>query len=81
MSKLTNRQKIVKVANAMRTDNHYVVSRIEKGQQKIFKCTGPCGKNFDLSESVEYGAAVAMFEARDGMCVGCYYKKTGVLLY
>ena len=38
-------------------------------------------RNVDLSESEEYGAAVAMFKNRDGMCVGCYYKLTGNLVY
>lgn len=79
-SKLTNKQKIIKAANALRKDNRFIVSKIEKGQQKTFKCP-ECGESFDLSKSVEYGAAVEMFEKRNGMCVGCYYKKTGVLLY
>jgi len=81
MSKLTNKQTVIKDANASRTDNRYIVSKIEKGQQKTFKCKGKCGKRFDLSKSEEYGAAVEMWEARGGMCVGCYYDKTGDLLY
>jgi len=53
---------------------------MEKGQKKIFKCP-KCKKDFDLSKSVEYGAAVEMFKNRGGLCVGCYYKKTGEFLY
>ena len=64
----------------MDKDNYYVVSKIKPGQKKIFKCP-KCEKEIDLSESVEYGRAVSMFEQRDGMCVGCYYKETGVLLF
>jgi len=80
MSKLTRKQKLIKTANRMRTDDCYVVSKIEKGQQKIFTCP-KCKEKFDLSKSVEYGEAVAMFESRGGLCVGCYFKKTGDLLY
>lgn len=81
MSKLTSKQRLIKTVNALRNDNYYIKSKIEKGQQKTFKCKGECGKRFDFSESEEYGAAVEMWEARGGMCVGCYYKKTGELLY
>lgn len=80
MGKLTNRQILIKNVNASRKDNTYIISKREKGQQKIFKCP-KCNKDFDLSNSEEYGLAVEMFEKRDGMCVGCYYKLTGKLLY
>ena len=80
MKKLTIRQILIKNVNALRKDNIYIISKREKGQQKIFKCP-KCNKDFDLSNSQEYGAAVEMFEKRDGMCVGCYYKLTGKLLY
>ena len=80
MGKLTNRQRLIKNVNASRKDNIYIISKREKGQQRIFKCP-KCNKDFDLSNSQEYGAAVEMFEKRDGMCVGCYYKETGKLLY
>ena len=81
MSKeLTRRQEMVMGANSLRTDNYYIVSKIEKGQQKIFTCK-ICRKDIDLTDSVEYGAAVAMFHRRDDMCVGCYYKLTGKLVY
>jgi len=79
-SGLTKRQELIKLANSLRTDNYYVVSKIEPGQQKIITCV-ECKKETDLSESVEYGAAVQMFIERDGMCVGCYYKKTGEMVY
>ena len=78
--KLTNKQKMIATANSVRTDNCYIVSKREKGQQKIIVCID-CKKDFDLSESVEYGAAVRMFEVREGRCVGCHYKKTGDLVY
>lgn len=78
--KLTNKQKIIMAANSLRKDDFYVISKIEKGQQKIFKCK-KCKKEFDLSKSEEYGAAVEMFHRRGGMCVGCYYKETGKLVY
>ncbi len=77
---LSNKQKILREANAQRTDNFYIVSKIEKGQQKIFKCS-ECGSKFDFSKSIEYGAAVDMWNQRGNLCVGCYYKKTGELLY
>lgn len=81
MSKeLTTKQKLIMGANSLRTDGCYIESRIEEGQQRIIKCVG-CQKDTDLSESVEYGAAVAMFKARDGMCVSCYHKLTGKLVY
>ncbi len=81
MSKgLTNKQKIIMTANSLRKDECYIVSKIEEGQQRIIICV-KCKKETDLSESVEYGAAVAMFKARDGMCVSCYYKLTGNLVY
>lgn len=80
MGKLTNRQKLIKDINASRKDNTYIISKREKGQQKIFRCP-KCNKDFDLSNSEEYGAAVEMFGKRNGMCVGCYYKLTGKLLY
>jgi len=80
LEKLTNRQILIKNVNTLRKDNTYIISRIEEGQQKIFKCP-KCNKDFDLSNSQEYGIAVEMFEKRDGMCVGCYYKATGKLLY
>lgn len=79
-SKLSNKQKIIMGANALRKDNCYIISKIEKGQQKIIVCV-KCKKETDLTESVEYGAAVHMFEVRGGMCVGCYYKETGELVY
>jgi len=78
--KLTHKQKMITTANSLRQDNYYTISKREKGQQKIFKCS-KCKKNFDLSKSEEYEAAVEMFRARDGMCVGCYYKLTGELVY
>ena len=78
--RLTNKQIMIMTANSSRQDNCYIVSKREKGQQKIFKCP-KCKTDFDLSESVEYGAAVEMFRKRDGMCVGCYFKKTGKLIY
>ena len=77
MSKLTNKQKI---ATALSSGNRYIVNKREKGQRRFFKCP-KCKKKFDLSKSVEYGAAVEMFEARGDLCVGCYYKKTGEMLY
>lgn len=77
---LTNKQKMIKTVNSLRNDGHYIKSKIEKGQQRIFKCT-KCKKDFDLSKSEEYGAAVEMFNKRDGMCVGCYFKLTGELVY
>lgn len=77
---LTSKQEMVRAVNASRNDGYYIKSRREKGQQRIFKCV-TCKKDFDLSESVEYGAAVAMFEARDGNCVSCYRKLTGKLVY
>ena len=81
MSKeLTSKQKMVMAVNSSRTDSYYIKSKREKGQKRIFKCP-TCKKDFDLSDSEEYGAAVAMFEARDGNCVGCYYKLTGDLVY
>lgn len=78
--KLTKKQRIIKDLNDLRNDNYYIVSKIEKGQQKIFKCKD-CNKEFDLSDSEEYGKAVEMFEKRDGKCVGCYYELTGELVY
>lgn len=66
--------------NSSRKDGYYIKSKKKKGQQKIFKCA-TCKKDFDLSDSEEYGAAVVMFEARNGNCVGCYYKLTGKLVY
>lgn len=80
MDKLTKKQELIKAINALRKDNTYIISKGEEGQQKIFKCP-ECNKEFDLSNSLEYGAAVEMFEKRNGMCVGCYYKLTGKLLY
>lgn len=80
LEKLTNKQKMIKDLNALRNDNYYIISKIEKGQQKIFECK-ECNKKFDLSDSEEYGAAVEMFEKRDDACVGCYYKLTGELVY
>ena len=81
MSKeLSSKQRIIMEANARRKDDCYVVSKIEEGQQRIITCV-ECKKDTDLSESVEYGAAVEMFRVRDGMCVGCYRKKTGKLVY
>jgi len=77
---LSNKQKIIKVANSKRKDNLFIVSKIEEGQQKIFICND-CGVERDFSESVEYGAAVSMWNQRGGTCVGCYYKKTGEMLY
>lgn len=78
--KLTKKQEIIKCANSSRTDNIFIVSKIKPGQQKIFRCL-KCNEKFDLSESVEYGLAVEMFKKRDDMCVRCYYKKTGKLVY
>ena len=77
---LSVKQIIIGAANAQRKDSFYIVSKIEKGQQKIFKCL-MCKKKFDLSDSEEYGAAVSMFNRRKGLCAGCYYKKTVELLY
>ncbi|KKK42082.1 hypothetical protein LCGC14_2348870 [marine sediment metagenome] len=78
--KLTRKQEVIKRINSLREDNYYIVSKIEKGQKAIFECS-KCKKKFDLSNSVEYGAAVEMFKKRNDMCVGCYYKKTGKLVY
>lgn len=80
MKRLTPKQEMIKTINALRKDNTYIISKREKGQQKIFRCP-KCNKDFDLSNSEEYGAAVEMFKKRDGACVGCYYKLTGKLLY
>jgi len=77
---LTKNQKIATLANELRKDNYFITNKIEPGQKKIFICP-ECKKKFDLSKSLEYGAAVEMFEARGGLCVGCYYKKTGELVY
>ena len=77
---LTNKQKMIALANSLRNDSYYIISKREKGQQKIFTCP-KCKEDFDLSKSEEYGAAVEMFRVRDGMCVGCYYKWTGKLVY
>ena len=77
---LSNKQKIALTANSVRTDDTFIISRIEDKQQKIFKCT-ECGVERDFSNSVEYGSAVHMWDRREGMCVSCYYKKTGELLY
>ena len=77
---LTRKQQIIMTANSLRKDNCYIVNRIEEGQQKIIICV-ECKKETDLSESEEYGAAVRMFKVRDGMCVGCYHKLTGKLVY
>ncbi len=79
-SELTLKQEIVKAINALREDNTYIISKREKGQKKIFRCP-KCNKNFDLSNSQEYGLAVEMFKKRDGKCVGCYHKLTGRLVY
>jgi len=79
-SRLTNKQEKIMATNSLRKDNYYIVSKREKGQQKIIKCK-ECKREFDLSESVEYGAAVEMFRARGGLCVGCYHKLTGKLVY
>lgn len=77
---LTSKQKAVMAVNSLRTDDYYIKSKREKGQQKIIKCV-ECKEDFDLSDSEEYGAAVAMFEARNGMCVGCCYKLAGNLVH
>ncbi len=78
--KLTSAQKIIGTANSLRNDGYYIVNKRKKGQQKIFTCS-KCKKDFDLSDSVEYAAAVRMFRVRDGLCVGCHYKLTGNLVY
>ena len=78
--KLTDKQERIMTANSLRSDNVYIISKIEEGQQRIFKCP-ECEEEFDLSESVEYGAAVEMFRKRNGMCVGCNFKLTGELVY
>ena len=77
---LSNKQKIILTANSVGTDNTFIVSKIEEGQQKIFKCV-ECGVERDFSDSVEYGSAVHMWNQRGGMCAACYRKKTGILLY
>ena len=72
MSKgLSNKQKMIMVANSLRKDDYYIVSKIEEGQQKIITCV-KCKKETDLSESVEYGEAVKMFAVRNGMCMACH---------
>lgn len=79
-TELTGKQKIILSANASRKDNTYIVSKREEGQLRFITCP-VCETKFDLEDSVEYGAAIAMFKARDGLCVGCHYKKTGDLVY
>jgi len=77
---LTNKQKLIQAANALRTDNTFIISNIEEGQQKIFKCID-CEVEYDFSDSIEYGAAVEMWNRRGGRCISCYYKLTGERLY
>lgn len=79
-TKLTKKQIIITTANKRRTNNTFIINKVEEGQQTIFVCID-CKEERDFSKSVEYGSAVTMWRERGNRCVTCYRKLTGELLY